>query len=98
MEKKELLEVIESYKKQPIGVGYLSRFMNALHNGKVRWFIKVDDGSVYNFDDYKSFYPIGTIMPCHGYITPDDNGRWDVLGITKAGKLVEFKGEAIETK
>lgn len=98
MEKKELLEVIESYKKQPIGVGYLNRFTDALLNGKVNWFIKTADATVANFDNYKSLYPIGTVMPCHGHITPDDDGTWDVLGITEAGKLVEFKGEAIETE
>ncbi|AHV83006.1 hypothetical protein P078_0043 [Lactococcus phage P078] len=96
MEKKELLEVIESYKKQPFWAGYMDRFTNALHNGKVTWFIKTagDVGGV--LDDY--VYPIGTVMPCHGHITPDDTGSWDVLGITEAGKLVQFKGEAIETK
>lgn len=98
MEKKELLEVIESYKNQPIGVGYMNRFTDALYNGKVTWFIKTDAAPVNNFDDYKSLYPVGTIMPCTGHITPDDTGSWDVLGITKAGKLVQFKGEDIETK
>ena len=92
MEKKELLEVIESYKKQPIGVGYMNRFMNALHNGKLTWFIKTADavGGVMNE------YPVGTIMPCTGDITPDDVGTWDILGITEAGKLVQFKGEQKE--
>lgn len=98
MKKKELLKLIESYKKHPVGTGYLDRFTDALLNGKVRWFIKTADATVDNFDDYKSLYPIGTVMPCHGYITPDDDGTWDVLGITEAGKLVEFKGEAIETE
>lgn len=32
MEKKELLEVIESYKNQPIGVGYMNRFTDALYH------------------------------------------------------------------
>ncbi len=97
MEKKELLEAIESYKNQPIGVGYMNRFTDALYNGKVRWFIKTD-GPVNNFDNYTSSYPVGTVMPCTGHITPDDTGTWDILGITEAGKLVQFKGEAIETK
>lgn len=96
MEKKELLEVIESYKKQPFWAGYMDRFTNALHNGKVTWFIKTDGDGDRVLDDY--VYPIGTVMPCHGHITPDDTGSWDVLGITKAGKLVQFKGEDIETK
>ena len=95
MEKKELLEVIESYKKKPFWAGYMDRFTNALHNGKVTWFIKTaGDGGV--LDDY--VYTIGTVMPCHGHITPDDVGTWDILGITEAGKLVQFKGAAIETK
>ena len=94
MEKKELLEVIESYKKQPIGVGYMNRFTDALYNGKLTWFIKTADTVGGIMDEY----PVGTIMPCTGHITPDDTGSWDVLGITKAGKLVQFKGEDIETK
>lgn len=98
MEKKELLELIESYKKQPVGVWYINLFTNALFNGKVRWLIKIADESVDNFDDYKSLYPIGTVIPCRENIRPDDDGIWDILGITEAGKLVEFKGEAIETE
>lgn len=91
MEKKELLELIESYKNQPIGVGYMNRFTNALYNGKLTWFIKTAGGVM-------DKYPISTIMPCHGHITPDDDGTWDILGITEAGKLVQFKGADIETK
>lgn len=98
MKKKELLEVIESYKKQPFWAGYMDRFTDALYNGTVTWFIKTDAGPVENYDNYKELYPIGTIMPCHGHISPDDVGTWDILGITEAGKLVYFKGEAIETK
>lgn len=94
MEKKELLEVIGFYKNQPINFGYMNRFTNALHNGKLTWFIKTADavGGVMNE------HPVGTIMPCTGDITPDDAGSWDIVGITEAGKLVQFKGEAIETK
>ena len=90
MEKKELLEVIESYKKK---LGSMDHFMDELYNGKVIWFIKTDAGPVENYDNYKELYPIGTIMPCSGHISPDDVGTWGILGITKAGKLVYFKGE-----
>lgn len=99
MTKEELVKTISKYmdgvkpyfyNKHRPELTYMPEFTEALFNGKINWYQK-------SIADDSDMYEPGQLMPCHGNIVPDD-GTWFILGVTQAGKLVEFEGQRIETE